>query len=58
MNAAQPSHFTGCSRPFSDGLMLFQGPRVFHWLPDTAADEDARRWAARRIYRCHQRKRQ
>lgn len=25
------------ARRFSDGLMLFQGPNVFNWLPDTAA---------------------
>ncbi len=26
------------ARRFTDGLMLFQGPSVFNWLPDTAAD--------------------
>ena len=25
------------ARRFTDGLMLFQGPNVFFWLPDTAA---------------------
>ncbi|MGJ7546501.1 hypothetical protein [Variovorax sp. LT1R16] len=25
------------ARRFADGLMLFQGPNVFNWLPDTAA---------------------
>jgi len=24
------------ARRFADGLMLFQGPHVFHWLPDSA----------------------
>lgn len=25
------------ARRFGDGLLLFQGPQVFHWLPDSAA---------------------
>ncbi len=25
------------ARRFSDGLLLFQGPQVFHWLPNSAA---------------------
>jgi hypothetical protein len=29
------------ARRFDDGLMLFQGPGVFNWLPDTAAADGA-----------------
>lgn len=28
------------ARRFPDGLMLFQGPRIYHWLPDRSADPD------------------
>lgn len=32
--------FTGARR-FKDGLLLFQGPGFFNWLPDTAAADSA-----------------
>jgi hypothetical protein len=33
------------ARRFSDGLLLFQGPHMFNWLPDTAADAETIRYA-------------
>lgn len=29
------------ARRFADGLLLFQGPGVFNWLPDSAATDEA-----------------
>jgi hypothetical protein len=29
------------ARRFADGLLLFQGPHVFHWFPDSACTHPA-----------------
>lgn len=44
--------YTGARR-FKDGLMLFQGPNVFNWLPDTAAADAATIAAAQELARTH-----
>ena len=41
------------ARRFSDGLLLFQGPHLFNWLPDSAACESGSRGEAERILHIH-----
>jgi hypothetical protein len=37
------------ARRFKDGLLLFQGPQLFNWLPDAAACEKSTRAEAERM---------
>lgn len=46
------SNYTGARR-FKDGLLLFQGPRVFNWLPDTAAADASSIAAVQELARAH-----
>lgn len=39
------------ARRFKDGLLLFQGPNVFSWLPDTAAVDSGAVTRARELVR-------
>jgi len=41
------------ARRFSDGLLLFQGPQVFHWLPNTAAADPTDVADLERLVRAH-----
>jgi len=41
------------ARRFSDGLLLFQGPQVFHWLPDSAAAFPGAIEETERLVRAH-----
>jgi hypothetical protein len=41
------------ARIFPDGLLVFQGPQGFHWLPDSAAVESSTRPEALRLIRAH-----
>jgi hypothetical protein len=41
------------ARRFNDGLLLFQGPHVFHWLPDSAASSLSDLAEAERLAQVH-----
>ncbi|MDQ1833819.1 hypothetical protein [Massilia scottii] len=41
------------ARRFADGLLLFQGPGFFNWLPDTAAVDKAAVANAQELARLH-----
>jgi len=41
------------ARRFNDGLLLFQGPHLFNWLPDTAAVQEDGPVAAQGLARHH-----
>jgi hypothetical protein len=41
------------ARRFEDGLLLFQGPHLFNWLPDTAAVEPTTPGALLELVRRH-----
>jgi hypothetical protein len=41
------------ARRFSDGLLLLQGPQVFHWLPNTAAVDPTDVADLERLVRAH-----
>lgn len=40
-------------RRFHDGFLLFQGPYVFHWLPDTAATDPTDVSGLEKLVRAH-----
>src|SRR5262245_4161263 len=41
------------ARRFADGLLLFQWPHPFHWFPDSACTQPARRSEVGDLVRCH-----
>ena len=41
------------ARRFTDGLLLFHGPQMFNWLPDTAAADAASVAEAEELIRMH-----
>jgi hypothetical protein len=41
------------ARRFKDGLLLFHGPQMFNWLPDSAAADPASVAEAERLIRMH-----
>jgi len=41
------------ARRFSDGLLLFSGPQMFHWLPNSAAVDTSAAAEAERLIRAH-----
>ena len=41
------------ARFYPDGLLIFQGPHLFHWLPDSAAVDSSTRSEAMRLIRAH-----
>jgi hypothetical protein len=41
------------ARRFPDGLLLFQGPQVFHWIPNTAAVDPSDVADLERLVRVH-----
>jgi len=47
--------WTGFSRArrFADGLLLLQGPHLFHWFPDSACTQPARRSEVGDLVRRH-----
>lgn len=40
-------------RRFRDGLLVFQGPHLFHWLPDAAAVDSTALDVAEKLLRAH-----